>query len=200
MPKRRRPPPDDEGLVRKPNFEMQEDVPEAAENAQDAAPLPSPPSPFCRENADFFTYWGSLTPGQIKRTIVYTYRKYPVCDRYHCLNEDCGKPISRPPSPNARSRCSYCGWEGKITTNIRKLVDPITPEQILEIFGWGDYVFILIDTASKGGKPVTQTFVRTERDPNFPPVIEDMRDIVVSDPANRSYIEGLHARGIRLPG
>lgn len=188
-------------MIHKPVNELtEEEGPEKVPEGASEDPLPSPPAQFCRNAQDFFDYWANLNEAQRKRSLVYVYRTFPVIDKYHCPQPECGAPIPRPQRgmQNARQRCSVCGWEGKISTNIGKLGTPIRSDEMLEHFGWGDYSLQMKDAGR--GKIVTQTHVRTDRDSGFPPLIPDLRDIVLGDPANREYINSLRSKGIRLPG
>jgi hypothetical protein len=73
---------------------------------------------------------------------------------------------------------------------------PITDlDQVLHQWGGGDYI-IRLNT----DHTIAHCTITGLRDNDHPPVIPDLNCLVMDDPANRSYIEMLRMRGVKLPG
>jgi hypothetical protein len=129
--------------------------------------LPKPPS-YRAKPAEFFAYWKSVAKEFPHRTILYVYRTWPVIDR-----EQIGQ-------------AHY----------IEKLTSPINPKEwdheVLHRWGSGDYKLLLHD--SELGKTVAMCKISV-RDSEYPPVVS-LKEIMMDDPANRSYIEQLRMKGI----
>ena len=123
----------------------------------------------------FFGYWNEIEKLFPKRLTGYIYRLNPVIDReltqQHLPKED-------------------------RVLNIEKLYKP--PLDSLEIFhrfGAGDYDIRLNDQARQGAS-LTRCFLRGERDWNrYPPVL-DVRELIMEDPVNQSYIKWARSTGV----
>ena len=145
-----------------------------------APDIPPPPSPVMGYNTEypdkaFFGYWNEIEKLFPKRLTGYVYRLNPVIDReltqQHLPKED-------------------------RVLNIEKLYKP--PLDSLEIFhrfGAGDYDIRLNDQARQGAS-LTRCFLRGERDWNrYPPVL-DIRELIMEDPVNQSYIKWARSTGV----
>jgi hypothetical protein len=134
----------------------------------------------------FFGYWAALPQHCLDRVMVYFYRDWPVMNYLQFLTpqelEEIKKRRKRGPQ-----------------TNIAKLTEPFNPEEwkdeMLRRFGSGTYHILLNDTALQGRSVICATSMEL-RDDEFPPVIEDLRYLDKSDPANASYIKKLELAGV----
>lgn len=137
--------------------------------------LPKPPR-YSMTPGQLFAYWKKLDDIQPDRVSAYVYRHWPVIDKR---------------------------WEDpKAVLYIRKeTVAYPEPEEwrseLLHRCGSGNYKIILTDDfLSKG---IGQTVITDLRDPEYPPVIDNLDELVMDDPANQSFLENLRQKGI-LPG
>jgi len=161
--------------------------------------MPLPPAKIIPDPRVFFAYWGSLNQALRDRVIVYVYRKWPVLNKYWCPK--CEETLTPPDNKRKPCFCVNCGWRGKITTNIDKLTGPIEASDVLQVWGTGHYMFMLVDTDSRIGGVVCSTVVKTETNfRNHPPAVPDKRDVVSDDPTNRSYVEYLRSKREKLRG
>lgn len=125
----------------------------------------------------FFVYWKNLNEEQLPRATVKIYRKLPVIDR----------KLSNP----------------KNTQVIEEINGPCPfskewKDEFLHRFGTGKYKILMNEAGVSGA--ILMTIFKTEWDlDNYPPRL-DIRELVRDDPDNKSYIDGLRARGVRLPG
>lgn len=131
--------------------------------------LPKPPAFKCKPDA-FLQYWKKTDTTHPNRLSVYVYRKYPVIDRDRM----------------------------GLKRNIDIIPSPIEEDiegEMLHRHGSGDYKLILND--SLASKQVCQTSI-TVRDQDYPPLVTP-EELIWDDPANRSYVEILHTRGVYGP-
>lgn len=139
---------------------------------QEIVHLPRPKN-YRMKPPEFFQYWKRIHKDFADRLTVYVYRLWPVIDR------------------------SLTGH----SHNVEKLVEPLDPKnwehEILHRWGSGDYKFLLKDAGLN--KTVGQTVVKPLRDPEYPPAVK-LDELVMDEPANRSYIENLKLRGLLRPG
>jgi len=153
--------------------------------ADRATPLPpahkyGTDEPRARNPNDLFV-WVCAQDNEIKSRLVwYVYRHWPVIQ----IPKEAkgGKPT----------------W----TTQIDKVGGEdsfINLEDFLRRYGSGDYQLLLND-AMKLKKTIARCKIRNMRDPEQPPVIKDLKHLVVDDPANQSYITYLLAQGVQVPG
>lgn len=137
--------------------------------------LPKPPR-YSMTPGQLFTYWKKLDKLQPDRVSAYVYRTWPVIDKR---------------------------WENpKAVLHIRKesaaFPDPEEwRSEMLHRYGSGNYKIILTDDALSKG--IGQTVIPDLRDPEYPPVIDNLDELVMDDPANQSFLENLRQKGI-LPG
>lgn len=80
--------------------------------------------------------------------------------------------------------------------NIEKIGEPFTEDDILKKWGEGDYLVRVNDSGRKNGSLCTAAL--KIRNTDYPPVL-DLAELDLGHPDNRSYIDGLKARGIKLP-
>lgn len=122
----------------------------------------------------FFRYWKAIHHDKefSQRYIVYAYRNWPITDH---------------------------GLINKKETNIDKLVDFVDGTSgVLHRYGSGDYHFKLND--AQLGKTVCTLTLKHLRDfENYMPVL-DLRTVVLTDPANNSYLELMRSKGTKFPG
>jgi len=104
---------------------------------------------------------------------VYVYRRYPVIDR-RLLNPKAPVHITSVTGEDARK---------------------VNAEWLLREWGSGEYRLSLVDDLRPQGKQSLCNTVLEVSDPERPPVIEDLAELVVEHPKNRSYVKGLRARG-----
>ena len=161
-----------------------------AGRAQPVEPLPKPVT-FDMEPELFFKYWAALLPHEKERALIYPYRVWPVCDVTQTLTDEELAEIRQ----KKRSAPQ---------TNLGKLHIPFDPKQwkqeILHRFGSGDYHFKLNDIHPQIRRTVCMTTVVGLRDlDHYPPDI-NLRELVVSDPANKSYIRWAQLKGLKIPG
>jgi hypothetical protein len=123
-----------------------------------------------------FSYWRQMDKDHPDRLTAYVYRTWPVIDK-------------RQEDPKAYL---YIGKESAAFAN-----PDDWRSEMLHRYGSGNYKLILSDDALSKG--VGQTIVTDLRDPEYPPVIENLDELVMDDPANQSFIENLRQKGI-LPG
>jgi hypothetical protein len=124
----------------------------------------------------FFTYWAHADSVLPNRGTVYVYRTWPMIDRQK-LDPEAHKYIDK----------------------MDKAPDPAQwRQEILHRYGSGNYKLILND-AGGSTKSVCQTLISDLRDPDYPPVISSLDELVMDDPSNQSFLEQLRQKGI-LPG
>jgi hypothetical protein len=107
-------------------------------------------------------------------TAYYLYRSWPVIDRKQ--------------GPNGPGAKLY----------IDKVAEPFDQDWLLKRWGSGDYKVCFTDSAKpRGQTQITYTTLKL-RDDAFAPVL-DQSELVIGDPKNSGYIEGLRARGLWQP-
>jgi hypothetical protein len=137
--------------------------------------LPSPPK-FSMDPNTFFAYWAMADEALPNRGTVYVYRTWPMIDRQRV-------------DPTAH----------KYIDKMDSAPDPaMWRQEILHRYGSGNYKLILND-AGGSTKSVGQTLISDLRDPDYPPVINNLDELVLDDPSNQSFLESLRQKGI-LPG
>lgn len=135
-----------------------------------------------RRPSDFFRWWEKQPDWVKDRLLVYVYRRWPVIDLKN-RNPD---PLATTQDPK------YIDKRGGM--------DCITSvDHLIRLWGSGDYTIRINDTVTKKGTIGTCN-IDGIRNPEYPPIIEDPGTIVKDDPANKTYIAQLRARGIILPG
>ena len=137
---------------------------------------PSPPK-FSMDPDTFFEYWGHADLMLPNRGTVYVYRTWPMIDRQRI-------------DPDAKK---YIDKMDKAPEN-----PALWRQEILHRYGSGNYKLILND-AGGSTKAVGQTLIADLRDPDYPPVINSLDELVMDDPSNQSFLENLRQKGI-LPG
>lgn len=138
--------------------------------------LPSPPK-FSMDPNSFFGYWSNTDREFPNRGTAYVYRTWPRIDRQKI-------------DPEAHK------YSDKMD---KAFPDPtLWRQEMLHRYGSGNYKLILNDAAGSG-KSVGQTMISDLRDSDYPPVIENMDELVMDDPTNQSFIESLRQKGL-LPG
>lgn len=156
-----------------------------------AQPLPTPPTFDFSENIiGFFKYWKSLSKDEVNRTVVYVYRNWPVWDPMQLLTDEEREEVRLK--------------ERRLLTNIAKLSEPWEPRswenEVYHRWGAGDYHLKLNDTLKPFAKTICMVSIKGLRDfDNFPPAL-DPRAVVLSDPANQSYLERARLKGKKFPG
>lgn len=136
-------------------------------------------NPRGRRPNDFFAYWVGLPMEFRERLTAYVYRNWPVIQ---VMVPDKKKGGLRP------------------STQIAKLPgeDPIRDEDhLMRIKGSGDYTIRLNDATVR--KSIALCIIKGLRNEDHPPVIDSYDQLVMDDPANQSFIEGLRQRGV-FPG
>lgn len=109
-------------------------------------------------------------------TTTYVYRLWPVIDRR-----------LGPLGPNS-------------TSYIDKTAEPITDENcLLRKFGSGEYSVCFTDSNRPRGQTQICRTKLSLRHEELPPVL-DLSELVLGDPLNKSYIDGLRARGVAVGG
>ena len=104
--------------------------------------------------------------------LIYIYRRYPEIDR-------------KLYNPKANL---YIGLQkGKDAK--------IDEEWLLRVWGSGEYRLKFNDDNRPSGRKEVCTAVVTLNDPERPPVIENMEELIIEAPNNRSFVNGLRARG-----
>jgi hypothetical protein len=177
-----------------------EDNPVAVETLPPVVKLPMPPTRNMQNPREFFAYWASIPKPLQDRVVTYVYRKFPIINKYWC--PQCEATLTSPGKSNRGKPCvcASCGWVGTVNTHIDKLVAPIEPRDVIQLYGTGHYMFMLVDT-ERGGGILCSTVVVTETDyRTYPPAITDKRDVVKDDPGNRAYVEYLRANRVKLRG
>lgn len=72
---------------------------------------------------------------------------------------------------------------------------------ILRQWGSGSYTIMVRDSAITTGPPIATCYIKDLHNDDLPPVIHNLEDWLDKDyPANKSFVEGMRARGIKLPG
>ncbi len=149
--------------------------------------VPKPPhfrfgtdQPAPRRPEHFFQWWGGLTASQKQKCIVYVYRNYPVI----------GIKVADKKSPTGFRISSQI--DKRSGTDVLKSLD-----DILHHYGSGNYTIRL--NQADPNKAVCLCIIQGLRDEDHPPVV-NLDTLLVDDPANRPYIEGLRLRGVRVPG
>jgi len=104
---------------------------------------------------------------------VYVYRRYPVIDR-RLVNPKAPVYIASVSGEDARG---------------------VNEEWLLREWGTGEYRLSLVDELRPQGRQRLCNTVLAVTDPERPPVIEDLAELVLEHPANRSFVKGLRARG-----
>ena len=141
----------------------------------EAVELP-PPRRFPLKDAEFFQYWKATEAIDPNRLIVYVWRTHPYIDK-KALNP-------------------------KAYTNIGKMEKAPEPDEwiqaMLHRWGSGNYKLMLKDEGAKKPRAIAMTYVSVN-DPDYPPWIEDLNELVMDHPNNQSFIENLRQKGI-LPG
>lgn len=137
--------------------------------------IPRPPKMSMKPD-QFFLYWAEVEEKFPGRCQAYVYRTWPRINR-QILDEDANKYIDI--------------WG-----------EPLLPAdewraEFLHRWGSGDYKLILADPATR--KNVAQTMVTNLADPEYPPVINNLDELVMDYDGNQSYIQNLRQKGI-LPG
>lgn len=136
------------------------------------------PSP--RRPEHFFQWWQSLTAAQKRLSIIYIYRNYPVI----------GIKVADNKSPS--------GFRISAQIDKRSGTDVLTSlDDILHHYGSGNYTIRF--NQAEPNKAVCLCIIQGLRDEQHPPVV-DLNTLLVDDPANKPYIEGLRLRGVRVPG
>ena len=142
---------------------------------REAVELP-PPRRFPLKDAEFFQYWKETEGIDPNRLIVYVWRTHPYIDK-KALNP-------------------------KAYTNIGKMEKAPEPDEwiqaMLHRWGSGNYKLMLKDEGAKKPRAIAMTYVSVN-DPDYPPWIEDLNELVMDHPNNQSFIENLRQKGI-LPG
>lgn len=149
--------------------------------------IPKPPhfrfgtdQPSPRRPEHFFAWWCGLTAKQKAKCLIYVYRNYPVI----------GIKTPDPKSPT--------GFRISAQIDKRSGTDVIASlDDILHLYGSGNYTIRL--NQDNPNKAVCLCVIQGLRDEQHPPVVE-LDHLVIDDPANRPYIEGLRLRGVRVPG
>jgi hypothetical protein len=158
-------------------------------------PTPLPPhykyatgDPAGRRPTDAMRWFNNLEPWAKDRIMVYGYRHWPVIHT------------------GAVAGVAPVKVEGekdpvKNESNIFKLSGQLMFKSIEEFtrrYGSGDYE-IRINDQLKLKKTILHMWIRDLRDPEHPPNIENPNWILKDDPSNRSYINSLRAKGVKLP-
>lgn len=149
--------------------------------------IPKPPhfrfgtdQPSPRRPEHFLQWWCGLTAAQKRKCIVYVYRNYPVI----------GVKVPDNKSPT--------GFRVTAQIDKRSGTDTLASlDDILHHYGSGDYTIRL--NQADPNKAVCLCVIKGLRDEQHPPVV-DLGTLVIDDPVNRPYIEGLRLRGVRVPG
>lgn len=186
-------------LVENIPAEFSEEVPETPGpgGGRDRQPLPTPRT-FDLPPFEFFRYWWELRKhDRHKRATVFPYRLWPVTDVL----------LELLPEEQERVRKLHAAKKrgGPVKNlGLETTLEPFDPnnweQEIYHRYGAGDYNFKLNDTDPKHKTTVCMCTVRGLRNmdtypPNCRPTI-----VVMSDPANKSYIDWARLRGIRFPG
>ena len=154
--------------------------------------FPAPPSKNLNDPRDFFRYWEKLRPEELTRAKLYVYRLWPVTDPSQTLTPDELRAIEE---RRARPPNNYCD-----TPDPTKPFDSRRWEtEMFHRYGSGDYNIKLNDTHPKVNSTVCQTWVRGLRNlSQYPPVL-DIDQIVLTDPANASYIRWRQTNNLPMP-
>ena len=135
--------------------------------------LPNPRR-FPLRPEEFFKFWHQCEQIDPDRLIVYVWRTFPIID----------KKMLDPDAP----------------TNIGKMEKAPEPDgwrlALLQRFGSGNYKLMLKDEGLKKPKAIAQTFITDLHDPDYPPWLESLDELVISHPSNQAFIEGLKQKGI----
>lgn len=125
---------------------------------------------------DFFRWWSKLPPKCQSLLVAYVYRHWPVI-----------RIVTKDRKGNPKPSMQIAKVPGG---------QPITDlDQMLHQWGGGDYM-IRLNT----DHTIAHCTITGLRDNDHPPVIPDLSCLVMDDPANRSYVEMLRMRGVKLPG
>lgn len=125
---------------------------------------------------DFFRGWSKLAPDDQAQLVAYVYRSWPVI---------------RIMSVDSKGNMKPSMQIAKIPGG-RPVIDL---DDMMHQFGGGDYT-IRLNT----DHTIAHCTITGLRHNDHPPVIPDLNWLVMDDPANRSYIEMLRMRGVKLPG
>lgn len=120
----------------------------------------------------FLDYLESLTTEDWAHCTVYLYRQWPYIDRH--------LPVTDPTI--------------KVYNYIEKFVEKFTEDDILYRHGSGKYKLTLCDTNRPKSSEVCNSRL-TIKDENFPPVVK-FDELVIGHPDNKSFVDGLRARGL----
>jgi len=129
-----------------------------------------------------------------ERVVVYVNREWPVLNHYQNFTAEEIAQIKR---GDRKKPIEYVGkyiW-----------LDPTNwRNELLRYHGSGDYKIYLNDGGVRGNPSlkavnVCRTIVQV-RDDEYPPVIEDLSILDLSDPLNQSFIQTLRSKGVLLPG
>lgn len=163
---------------------------------QDRGPVRLLPRPlkYNMEPVQFFKYWAMLSKDELERVKVRPYRLWPVTDVNQLLTPEQMEEVIR----KQRREMTKTLPPGPLT-------EPFNPQQweaeMYHRYGAGDYNLILTDTHPAVRRTICMTnIVGTLRDmETYPPVL-DIRTLVLTDPANESYIRWCNVKGIKVPG
>lgn len=149
--------------------------------------IPKPPhfrfgtdQPAPRRPEHFFQWWDGLTVMEKRKVIVYVYRNYPVI----------GVKVEDRKSPTGYRMSSQI--DKRSGTDVLRSLD-----DILHHYGSGNYTIRL--NQADPNKAVCLCIIQGLRDEQHPPVV-DLNTLLIDDPQNKPYIEGLRLRGVRVPG
>lgn len=174
--------------------------PESAEKTKRGPPTRPLPTPrlFALPPEEFFAYWWSMKKdNRVARVTVYPYRLWPVCDVL----------LELPVEEQERIRkLKALKKKAGPPTNIGldTTIEPFDPnnweQEVYHRYGAGDYNFKLNDTDPKHMKTVCMTTVRGLRDwDHYPPTCRP-EIVVLTDPANKTYIDWARRNGVHFPG
>lgn len=150
----------------------------AAEPARAPATLPADPQP--EPPVDLDRPRKELKPAQFFRAIAsyppsdgictYIYRRWPVLDK-HLV-------------------------DAKAKTHIDKVAGPIEEAYLARHWGSGEYKVVFTDSNQPHGKTEICFTVAMVNEPDLDPVIEDMRELVLEHPSNKSFVKSMRNRGL----
>lgn len=145
------------------------------------------------EPADFFRFWHSIPKRERDAWfIAYPYRRLPVLDVLQPLSVEEMRAIERKQKKRPESNCG-------------KLSEPFNPDNWeLDVYQWkgaGDYQIRLNDTHPSVRGTVCETQIRGLREwDRFPPVIDNLAEVVLEEPLNQPYLRWARLKGIKFPG